>query len=255
VTSSPRIIAIANKKGGSGKTTTAVSLAAVFAERGHRVLLVDLDSQANASNWLGVVDEDISLLEALVGEDDIRKLVRESNTPNVDVIPGNSRLMSADIHLSDEVGSENLLREALERLPDTWDFIMLDCPAHMGMLTYNALTAADEVVIPVEVGFHAINGLKDFTAVVAKVSKRLNPSLRISGILMCRVDPVTNFARDIAQMLRQHYGKLVLGGGIPETVRMREAPSYKEPITKFDPTGKAAVAYRAVADLLEKETT
>lgn len=242
-----RTIAITNQKGGSGKTTTAVNLAAALAEKGEKVLLLDLDPQASASSWLGVEDGGRGLLEVLTAGGKLEELVRETTALGVELVPSSSWLVGAERALAGEVGAELVLRKAIGRLPARWDFLLLDCPPSLGLLAVNALAAVGEVLVPVEARTMALRGLADLLRTVEVVRERINPGLEISALLLCRVDRRTRLALDVEESLRAKFGKLVLRAVVRENVRLAEAPSFKQPITTYAPSSTGAEDYREAA--------
>jgi chromosome partitioning protein len=242
-----RLIAITNQKGGSGKTTSAVNLAAALAEGKRQVLVVDLDPQASASTWLGVKDGGRGLLDLLTEGGKLSDLVRQTNAPGVDLIPSSSWLVGAEKALAGEVAAETILRGYLAGLPAQWKYILLDCPPALGILTVNALAAAREVLVTVEAHVMALQGLARLIQTVGVIRERLNPGLEITGILACRVDARTRHAQDIVEELRTRFGKLVFKTGIRENVRLAECPSFGQPITQYAPQSHGAEDYRALA--------
>jgi chromosome partitioning protein len=251
-------IAVVHKKGGSAKTTTVVSLAACFAEAGLRALVVDLDPQAHATRWLGASPAgagEPSLLHVLVDGDSPAALIRDCRVPGIEVLPASSNLIKADVALTGEVAPETLLRAALDRLPDPRDIVLLDCPGTMGMTALMALTAATEVLIPLDMSYFALADIPAICRTAEKVRTRINPRLDVIRILACRVDPITRLSRDIVRALRDAYPDLMLHTVIPESVRVREAPGRVMPITQYDPTGKVAAAYRAAAAEITARST
>lgn len=242
-----RTLAFVNQKGGVGKTTSAVNVAAALAEMGKRVLLLDLDAQGCAGAWFGVRETGKGLLEVLSGNGSLVDLVSVSSVPGVDVVPASEWLSSADRSLSGEVGAETILRKAIARLPARWDFVLVDCPPALGLLVVSALVAVREVFVPVEASTMALGGLARLVQTVDRVKERLNPDLRLSHILAVRVDSRTNLSRDVVDHLREKFGDLVLETVVRESVRFREAWSFSKPITIYDPKGPGAEDYRAVA--------
>ena len=243
-----RRIAITNQKGGSGKTTTAVNLAATLADKGRRVLVMDLDPQASASHWLGVKDGGRALLDVLTGDASLAESVRGTAVQGVDLVPASQWLVGAEKALSTEVGAETLLREHVAALPaDRWDYLLMDCPPSLGLLTVNALAAAQEVLVTVEAHIMALAGLAQLTETTRVVQERLNPELAITGILACRVDTRTRHALDIVEHLRGHFGPLVFRSVIRENVRLAECPSFTQPIIAYDHRSTGAWDYRALA--------
>jgi chromosome partitioning protein len=250
-----RRIAILNQKGGSGKTTTAVNLAAALAESGRRVLLMDLDPAAAASSWLAVKENGKGILEALTAEKSLADLVQPTSCPGLEIIPSSLSLSGAEKALAGEIGVESLLRKKIAKLPqDRWDYLILDCPPSLGLLTINALSAALEVLIPVEAHIIALDGLVSLTQTAEVVKERLNPELAICGILACRMDQRTNHAREVVESLRQKFGSLLYKTKIRENVRLAECPSFGEPITRYASSSSGAEDYRSLAkELLGQE--
>ncbi len=248
-----RTLAVTNQKGGSGKTTTAVNLAAALGEKGQRVLVVDLDPQASASAWLGVkATDDRGLFEVFTQNGNLADLVHETSVSGVELVPASAWLANVEKALAGEVGAEVLLREAVATLPDRWDFVFVDCPPALGLLTVSALCAVQEVLVPVEASAMALAGLASLLKTVDRVRDRLNPGLSVSAVLVCRVDSRTNLSRDVVDHLRERFGDLVLRAVVRESVRLREAWSFAQPVTLYDPTGHRAEDYRAAAaELLE----
>lgn len=247
-----KTLAVTNQKGGSGKTTTAVNLAATLGERGLRVLLVDLDPQASASAWLGVRDGGRGLLDVLTANVDLVDVVQGTEAEGVDVAPASAWLASAEKALAGEPGAELVFSKALRRLPASWDYVLVDCPPALGLLTVSALAAVDEVLVPVELSPMALAGVARLSETVDLVRSRLNERLELAHLVACRVDTRTNLSRDIVAALRQRFGEKVLAAVVRETVRLREAWSYGKPITAYDPHGAGAEDYRAIAAELVK---
>ena len=249
-----RTIAVTNQKGGSGKTTTAVNLAAALGEKGRRVLVVDLDPQASASAWLGVKDGGKGLLEVFTGEARLEDLVVPTSAEGVDLVPSSAWLANAEKALAGEPGAETVLRRAVARLGNRWDFVLIDCPPALGLLTVSALTAADEVLVPLEASAMALAGLAGLTRTVELVADRLNPGLSIAAVLACRVDVRTNLSKDVVDSLRASLGEKVMKTVVRENVRLREAWSFAQPITVYDTRSAGAEDYRAAAaELLRRE--
>ena len=249
-----RTLAIMNQKGGSGKTTTAVNLAATLGEKGKNVLLIDLDSQGSASSWLGCHDGGKGLFDVFAENGSLLDNVRDSGSPGVDFVPSSPWLVGLERSLAGEVGAELVFRRALERLPrDRWDFVLVDCPPSLGLLSVSALTACHEVLVPVETHVMALAGLAALLHTVERVRDRLNAELRITAILPCRVDSRKNLCRDVVSRLRERFGELVLDSMVRENVRLAEAPSFGRPITLYDGRSAGAEDYRAVAvELLKR---
>lgn len=249
-----RIIACVNQKGGSGKTTTAVNLAATLGERGKRVLLLDLDPQASATNWLGITDAGRGLLDAFSGATNLLDLVQSTPAPNVEIIGSSAWLLGVDKALAGEVAAETILRAKLRELPENWDYILIDCAPTLGILTVSGLTAAREILIPVEAHVMALSGLAQLLNTVAVVRERLNPKLEIAGILACRVDGRTKHALEVVDQLYERFGALVYPTVIRENVRLAECPSFGQPITLYDPRSAGTLDYRALANDVDTQT-
>jgi chromosome partitioning protein len=243
-----RTLAIANQKGGSGKTTTSVNLAAALGEKGRRVLLLDLDPQHSATAWYGIKNAGKGVLGLFVDGGEIMNFVQETGVSGVDMVPSSAWLVGVEKILAGEVGAETILRRHLESLPkDRWDYALLDCPPTLGVLTINALVAVRELLVPVEAHVMALSGLAQLLRTVEVVQQRLNPELKISGILACRVDARTRHAREVVERLRERSGDLVYRTVIRENIRLAECPSFGQPIAQYDPRSSGAADYRALA--------
>lgn len=243
----PRLIAITNQKGGSGKTTTAVNLAAALGEQKRRVLVLDLDPQASASSWLGVKDGGRGLLDVFTDSGHLADLVQATTADEVEVIPASSWLVGVEKALAGEVGVETVLRRHLGKLDGRWDYILLDCPPTLGILTVNALAAAKEVLVTVEAHVMALHGLARLLQTVDVIKDRLNPDVAISGILPCRVDVRTRHAQEVVEQLRSRFDRLVYKTVIRENIRLAECPSFGQPVTRYDPRCTGAEDYRSLA--------
>jgi len=250
-----RTLAIANQKGGSAKTTTAVNLAATLGERGCRVLLLDLDPQASASHWYGITNAGRGLLDVLVGHGTLEALVQPTGAAGVDVVPASTWLVGVEKALAGEIGAETLLRRHLETLPtDRWAYVVVDCPPTLGLLTVNALAAVQAVLVPVEAHVMALQGLAQLLQTVDVVQARLNPALALAGILACRVHAHTRHAQEVVEELRRRFGDLVYQVVIRDNVRLAECPSFGCPITHYAPRSPGAEDYRALAaELLQRQ--
>jgi chromosome partitioning protein len=250
-----RTIAIANQKGGSGKTTTSVNLAAALGEAGRRVLMIDLDPQHSATAWYGIKNAGKGVLGIFMDSAKLEDFIQAAAAPGVEVAPSSAWLVGVEKVLAGEVGAETILKRQLERLPpDRWDYVLLDCPPTLGILTVNALAAARELLVPVEAHVMALSGLAQLLHTVEVVRERLNPDLKVTGILACRVDSRTRHAREVVEQLRERSGNLVYRTIIRENVRLAECPSFGQPITQYDPKSAGAADYRALAqEIIEQE--
>ena len=245
-----RIIAIANQKGGVGKSTTAVSLAAALAEIGYRVLVADLDPQGNASTGLGIRHEarDMTVYDVVVAEADIHQAIVPTPLDRLHAVPATIDLAGAEIELVSQFSRETRLKKAIEPVSEgVYDFILLDCPPSLGLLTINALTAAEELIVPIQCEYYALEGLGQLLRNVTLVQQNINADLRLSGIVMTMFDPRTKLSEQVVQEVQRHFGDLVYDVIIPRTVRLSEAPGFGQPITAYDARSRGAEAYRQLA--------
>jgi len=250
------VIACANQKGGVGKTTTVINLAAYLALAERRVLVVDLDPQGNATSGLGVDrSADVSsVYPALVGRADARSLVQPTQVEHLWLIPSARDLAGAEVELVGLAQRERKLHEALASLRDEYDFIILDCPPAVGLLTVNALTAADGVLVPIQCEYYALEGLSQLLSTIELVRDNLNPRLRLAGVLLTMYDARTTLSADVAAEVRRHLDGRVFRTIVPRSVRLAEAPSYGRPIARYSPESRGAQAYQALAEeVLERQ--
>jgi len=238
------IYAVANQKGGVGKTTTAVNLAACVAEAGYRTLIVDIDAQCNATVGLGLAkDLEPTVYDVLAGDATARDAIRPSDVERLDVLPSTSDLAGANVELPALDGWEVRLRDALAPLRDEYAFTLLDCPPSLGPLTVDALAAADRLIVPVQTEYYALEGVADLLETVGMIQRELNPRLTIAGMLLTMHDGRTRLSRDVERDLREHFPKLVFDTVIPRNVRISEAPSFGRPVIHHDPHSAGAGAY------------
>jgi len=248
-----RIVSLVNQKGGVGKTTTAVSLAVALARRGQRVLLVDLDPQTNATSALGVLRSDRpGVYDALLDETPIDECIVRVEAEGVDLVPSSAELSGAEVELVPVLARERRLVNALQPVRERYDWVLIDCPPSLGLLTINALTASDSVIIPVQCEYMALEGLSRLMETLELVRRNLNPGLYILGVILTMFDPRTRLAQQVVDEVRGHFPQ-TFATIIPRSVRLSEAPSHGQSIFRYDPGGRSAAAYEAVAsELLER---
>jgi len=245
----PRILAVANQKGGVGKTTTTVNVGACLAELGYRTLVVDLDPQGNATTGLGIDNRSIetSMYHVVMHEEPLENCIEPSAVKNLFVAPASLDLAGAEIELVPAFSRENRLRRAVHAVIDDYDYVLIDCPPSLGLLTVNGLSAAYEVLVPIQCEYYALEGLGQLLRNVDLVKRNLNPQLEVSTIVCVMYDARTKLAEQVVREVREHFGDKVCRTVVPRSVRLSEAPSYGQPIITFDPSSRGATAYRNVA--------
>lgn len=244
-----RVLAVVNQKGGVGKSTTAVNLSACLGELGKRVLLVDLDPQGNATSGFGLNRNQRTqcIYDALLGEQDLVSLIEPVEVEHVFAVPATIQLAGAEIELVSAMSRETRLKSILAPVLQDFDFIIIDCPPSLGLLTVNALTAADGLVIPIQCEYYALEGLSKLLDSVRLVRAHLNPALEVFGVVMTMYDVRTRLSQQVVDEVRDFFEDKVFDALIPRSVRLSEAPSFGQPVTLYDPNGKGALAYRALA--------
>jgi chromosome partitioning protein len=249
VRSLPRVMAVANQKGGVGKTTTTVNLGAALAELGYRVLVVDLDPQGNATTGLGIDARnfELSMYDVIMRDTPIEDCIEPTSVKNLFVAPATIDLAGVEIELVPAFSRELKLKKAIDSVVEDFDFVMIDCPPSLGLITVNGLAAASEVLVPIQCEYYALEGLSQLLRNVHLVASNLNSELEVSTIVLTMFDARTRLAIDVADEVRSHFADRVCRSVIPRTVRLSEAPSFGQPITVFDPSSRGAVAYRELA--------
>jgi len=253
----PRVISIANQKGGVGKTTTAVNLGASLAESGYSVLVIDLDPQGNATTGMGINHRNVagSVYDVIMNDAAIEDCVEPTSVRNLFVVPATIDLAGAEIELVPAFSRELKLRRALANVKDDYDFTLVDCPPSLGLLTVNGLAASDDVIVPIQCEYYALEGLGQLLRNVALVKSNLNPTLEVRGIVLTMYDARTKLAEQVEREVRDHFGAKVYRTVVPRTVRISEAPSFGQPITVFDSSSRGALAYRELAKEVSRGAT
>ncbi|HZJ87129.1 MAG TPA: ParA family protein [Erysipelothrix sp.] len=253
-----KIIAVANQKGGVGKTTTSINLSAGLAYLGQKVLLVDLDPQSNATQGIGATHHDYkySTYDLLINEETVPEIKVELSTPPMDIIPATIDLAGADLEMNRfEIGSDQVLKKKLDPIKDDYDFVIIDCPPSLGLLNTNALTAADSVIIPVQSEYYALEGLTQLLSTIRLVQKLFNPKLKIEGVLITMLDMRTNLSIEVQQEVRKYFKERVYKTNIPRNVKLSEAPSRGQSIFEYDIRSEGAKSYAALAKEVLKSNT
>ncbi|GAX08021.1 chromosome partitioning protein ParA [Secundilactobacillus silagincola] len=243
------IIALANQKGGVGKTTTSVNLGAGLANLGNRVLLVDIDAQGNATSGVGIAKSSISkdIYDVLVNEEPITDVILHTSHKNLDIVPATIQLSGAEIELTSQIARETRLLDAVKTIQDQYDFILVDCPPSLGLLTINAFTASNSILIPVQSEYYALEGLSQLLNTIQLVRKHFNPNLKIEGVLLTMYDARTNLGHQVNEEVKKYFKDNVYETIIPRNVRLSEAPSHGLPIMDYDPKSTGAKVYSQLA--------
>ena len=243
-----KIISVANQKGGVGKTTTTVNLSTILAKRGKNILLIDADPQGNATSGLGVTKEvELSFYDVLIGETEIEETLQDTIIKNLKICPSNISLAGAEVQLVPMMSREQRLKTKLDKVKDKYDYILIDCPPSLGLITLNAFTASDSVLIPIQCEYFALEGLGQLLNTVNLVKKHLNKNLDIEGALLTMYDARTNLSNQVVKEVKKYFENKVYKTVIPRNVRLSEAPSYGMPITEYDPRSKGAKSYAKFA--------
>ena len=243
-----KVVSIANQKGGVGKTTTSVNLSTILAKKGKKVLMIDADPQGNASSGVGI-DKDVeeSVYNILIDDTEIEKVVKKTNIKNLSICPSNINLAGAEVELVSMMSREQRLKEKLDPIKDNYDYIIIDCPPSLGLVTLNAFTASDSVLIPVQCEYYALEGLGQLINTVNLVKKHLNKNIEIEGALLTMYDIRTNLSNQVVKEVKKYFNDKVYKNVIPRNVKLSEAPSYGMPITIYDPRSKGAKSYEKFA--------
>ena len=250
-----KIIAIVNQKGGVGKTTTAVNLSAAIGAKGKKVLLVDVDPQGNTTSGFGINKREIevSTYDLLIGQATVKDIIRDSGFENVDIMPSNMNLAGAELEMVEIEKRETRMKSELSQVRGEYDFIFIDCPPSLGLITLNALTAADTVLVPIQCEYFALEGLSQLMATIRQVKRLYNPQIELEGVLMTMFDGRLNLTHQVVKEVKRFFPKQVFSSAIPRSVRLSEAPSFGKPILYYDKSSKGAIAYNDLADEMIKK--
>ena len=244
-----KVLAITNQKGGVGKTTTSVNLAAALAEQGVKVLLVDLDPQGNATMGSGIDknEQEVTAYDVLTGQAEPEKSIQHSESGHYDVIPANGDLTAAEVEMLSMMMKEHRLKAAIKKVRDRYDYVLIDCPPSLNMLTVNALVAAEGVMIPMQCEYYALEGISALLQTIRQIQDSLNPALQVEGVVRTMYDPRSSLTNEVSSQLHSFFGDALYASVIPRNVRLAEAPSFGQPIIAYDPTSRGAASYRELA--------
>lgn len=245
-----KIIAIANQKGGVGKTTTAINLSACLAEKGKKVLAIDMDPQGNMSSGLGLDKNSLekTIYDMIIGEADVEEVIHRETSENLDVLPSNVNLSAVEIEMIDVEDKEFVVRNAIQKVKDNYDYIIIDCPPSLSLLTINAMTTADSVLVPIQCEYYALEGLSQLIHTVELVKERLNAQLDIEGVVFTMYDARTNLSLQVVENVKDNLEQNIYKTIIPRNIRLAEAPSYGAPINQYDPKSAGAESYMRLAE-------
>ena len=252
-----RIIAIANQKGGVGKTTTSINLSAALAAQGKKVLIIDTDPQGNATSGFGVEKNELdnTVYELMLGECSIKECILSEVIPNLDMLPTNVNLAAIEIETIDVENKEYILKNELDWIKDKYDFILIDCPPSLSMLTVNAMSAADSVLVPIQCEYYALEGLSQLIHTINLVKSRLNEDLEMEGVVFTMYDSRTNLSAEVVENVKENLDEKIFDTVIPRNIRLAEAPSFGQPITEYDPKSAGSVSYISLAQEIIKENS
>ena len=244
-----KIVSFANQKGGVGKTTTCINLASYLSALGKKILVIDMDPQGNATSGLGITKGQniITLYDAIDGDKDITEVVRQTNLKNLDIIPATVDLAGAEVELVSMRGREKVVKNLIKKIKDNYDYILIDCPPSLGLITINALTTSNSVVIPIQCEFFALEGLTQLMNTIKLVKKHLNEEIDVEGVILTMKDNRSNLIQEVSQEIKRFFGKKVYNTSIPRSIRLAEAPSHGKPIMTYDAKSRGGIAYFELA--------